>query len=106
MKLGLLICINISFLKLNYIDVSSYKSSSRPSSRPSSRQSSQPSSRAPSDLSQDAVDDFKNKRKFAASQKLSGLPSSSKSAKSSSEVSKIPSAKRPVLPSNHENKRK
>lgn len=84
----------------------SYKSSSRPSSRPSSRQGSQPSSRAPSDLSQDGVDDFKNKRKFAAN-KLSGLSSSAKSAKSASEVSKIPSAKRPSrLPSNHETAKK
>uniref|UniRef100_T1D235 Putative microtubule-actin cross-linking factor n=1 Tax=Cupiennius salei TaxID=6928 RepID=T1D235_CUPSA len=79
----------------------SYKSSSRPSSRQGSRQGSQPSSRAPSDLSQDAVEELKNKRKLTASHNLSSLSSSGKSAKSTTEASKIPSAKRPVkLPSN------
>jgi len=79
----------------------SYKSSSRPSSRQGSRQGSQPSSRAPSDLSQDAVDELKNKRKLTTSHNLSSLSSSGRSAKSTAEASKIPSARRPVkLPSN------
>ncbi|XP_054709316.1 LOW QUALITY PROTEIN: microtubule-actin cross-linking factor 1, isoforms 1/2/3/4/5-like [Uloborus diversus] len=78
------------------------------SSRPSSRQSSQPSSRAPSDLSQDGIDDFKNKRKIAGNimqQKTSTPSTNGKVVKS--DTSKIPFAKKGIKqPSNYDASKK